>query len=137
MSNTFKATKSPNNKAFMESGRLVSGMEFVGDRVAVGEAAGMQQSGRIRGVDHVALSMQNTGAVVAFDRSLGLQVAENPQAVAGYIRNQMMNFHWPATWQRESFTIPAPAAKPPCGDLCFVWDLSAESLKSMLDRAGV
>jgi catechol 2,3-dioxygenase-like lactoylglutathione lyase family enzyme len=80
---------------------------------------------------------QNTDAMLAFYRSLGLQVAENPQAISVYVGNQMINFHRPATWQRESFTLRAPAAKPPCGDLCFVWDGNAESLKSMLDRAGV
>jgi len=104
--------------------------------VAVGGAAGLQQSGNIRGFDHVALPMQNTDAMLAFYRSLGLQVAENPQAVSVYIGTQMINFHRPATWQRESFTLRAPAAKPPCGDLCFVWDGTPDSLKSMLDRAG-
>jgi catechol 2,3-dioxygenase-like lactoylglutathione lyase family enzyme len=104
--------------------------------VAVGSAARVQQSGGIRGFDHVALPMQNTDAMLAFYRSLGLQVAENPQAVSVYIGRQMINFHRPATWQRESFTLRAPAAKPPCGDLCFVWDGTPESLKSMLDRAG-
>jgi catechol 2,3-dioxygenase-like lactoylglutathione lyase family enzyme len=103
--------------------------------VAVGGAARLQQSGNIRGFDHVALPMQNTDAMLAFYRSLGLQVAENPQAVSVYIGTQMINFHRPATWQRESFTLRAPAAKPPCGDLCFVWDGTPESLKSMLDRA--
>ena len=104
--------------------------------VAVGGAARLQQSGNIRGFDHVALPMQNTDAMLAFYRSLGLQVAENPQAVSVYIGTQMINFHRPATWQRESFTLRAPAAKPPCGDLCFVWEGTPDSLKSMLDRAG-
>jgi catechol 2,3-dioxygenase-like lactoylglutathione lyase family enzyme len=95
----------------------------------------MRQSGGIRGFDHVALPMQNTEAMLAFYRSLGFQVAENQQAVSVYIGNQMINFHRPAAWQRESFTLRAPAAKPPCGDLCFVWDGTAEALRSMLDRA--
>ena len=102
----------------------------------LGGVARLQQSGNIRGFDHVALPMQNTDAMLAFYRSLGLQVAENPQAVSVYIGTQMINFHRPATWQRESFTLRAPAAKPPCGDLCFVWDGTPEALKSMLDRAG-
>jgi len=105
--------------------------------VAVGGVVRLQQSGSIRGFDHVALPMQNTDAMLAFYRSLGLQVAENPQAVSVYIGTQMINFHRPATWQRESFTLRAPAAKPPCGDLCFVWEGTPDSLKSMLDRAGV
>ena len=80
--------------------------------------------------------MQNTDAMLAFYRSLGLQVAENAQAVSVYIGAQIINFHRPATWQRETFTLRAPAAKPPCGDLCFVWDGTRDALKAMLDRAG-
>jgi catechol 2,3-dioxygenase-like lactoylglutathione lyase family enzyme len=120
----------------VKSRQGVSRRKFIGGMVAVGGAAGLQQSGNIRGFDHVALPMQNTEAMLAFYRSLGLQVAENPQAVSVYIGIQMINFHRPATWQRESFTLRAPAAKPPCGDLCFVWDGTPDSLKSMLDRAG-
>jgi catechol 2,3-dioxygenase-like lactoylglutathione lyase family enzyme len=105
--------------------------------VAAGAQAAAPQSGNnIRGFDHVALPMQNTDAMIAFYRSLGLQVAENAQAVSVYIGSQMINFHRPATWQRETFTLRAPAAKPPCGDLCFVWDGTPEALKSMLDRVG-
>lgn len=110
---------------------------FIGGMVAAGAQAATPQSGNnIRGFDHVALPMQNTDAMIAFYRSLGLQVAENAQAVSVYIGSQMINFHRPATWQRETFTLRAPAAKPPCGDLCFVWDGTPEVLKSMLDRLG-
>ena len=114
----------------------VSRRKFISGVVGLGGAARtIRQSGGIRGFDHVALPMQNTEAMLAFYRSLGFQVAENQQAVSVYIGNQMINFHRPAAWQRESFTLRAPAAKPPCGDLCFVWDGTAEALRSMLDRA--
>ena len=46
------------------------------------------------------------------------------------------NFHRPARWQDATFTLRAPAAKPPCGDLCFVWDGTAASLRTLLERAG-
>jgi catechol 2,3-dioxygenase-like lactoylglutathione lyase family enzyme len=95
-----------------------------------------QTPGRVRGFDHVALPMRNTDAMLAFYRGLGFDVAENTAACSVYIGDQMINFHRPATWQRESFTLRAPAAKPPCGDLCFVWEGTAEALKAMLDRAG-
>jgi len=104
--------------------------------LAGGSAALAQPAGSIRGYDHVALPMQNTDAMLAFYRGLGLQVSENANACSVYIGDQMINFHRPAAWQRESFTLRAPAAKPPCGDLCFVWDGTPESLKAMLDRAG-
>ena len=102
---------------------------------SVGRAAAAQQPGRIRGFDHVALPMQNTDAMLAFYRALGLQVTENAQACSVYIGDQMINFHRPALWQRETFTLRAPQARPPCGDLCFVWEGTADSLKTMLNRA--
>ena len=95
-----------------------------------------QSLGRIRGFDHVALPMQNTEAMLTFYRGLGLPVIENANACSVYIGDQMINFHRPALWQRETFTLRAPAARPPCGDLCFVWEGSPDSLKAMLDRAG-
>jgi catechol 2,3-dioxygenase-like lactoylglutathione lyase family enzyme len=115
--------------------KKLSRRKFMGGAIAAG-AMLPQESGSIRGFDHVALPMQNTDAMIAFYRGLGLQVVENPQAVSVYIGSNMINFHRPATWQRETFTLRAPAAKPPCGDLCFVWDGTPATLKAMLDRAG-
>jgi catechol 2,3-dioxygenase-like lactoylglutathione lyase family enzyme len=93
-------------------------------------------TGRIGGFDHVSLPMQNTEAMVAFYRFLGLEVAEQPHVVSVYAGDQMINLHRPDTWQREGFTLRAPAAKPPCGDLCLVWDGSPETLRALLDAVG-
>jgi len=125
-------------------GTRVPRRRFIRNVVAAGAAVDAlsgggvhaQPAGGIRGFDHVALPMQNTEAMLAFYRGLGLEIAENAQACSVYIGNQMINFHRPALWQRETFTLRAPAAKPPCGDLCFVWDGTADSLKAMLERAG-
>ena len=114
--------------------RFISGV-VAGASVA-GSRAVAQPAGSIRGFDHVALPMQNTDAMLAFYRGLGLQVSENANACSVYIGDQMINFHRPAFWHSGTFTLRAPAAKPPCGDLCFVWDGTPESLKAMLDRAG-
>ena len=95
-----------------------------------------QPAGTIRGFDHVALPMQNTDAMVAFYRALGVPMTETAGAVSVYFGDQMINFHRPARWQDPSFTLRAPAAKPPCGDLCFVWDGTPAALKAMLDGAG-
>ena len=108
----------------------------VADALAAAPGAQAPQ-GSIKGFDHVALPMQNTDAMLAFYRGLGLTVVENAQACSVYIGDQMINFHRPVTWQRESFTLRAPAAKPPCGDLCFVYDGTPAQLKAMLDRVGV
>src|SRR5712691_5460542 len=104
--------------------------------VASASRARAQQAGRVRGFDHVALPMQNTEAMVTFYRALGFQTSETANAVSVYVGDQMINFHRPARWRDATFTLRAPAATPPCGDLCVVWEGTAASLKAMLDRAG-
>jgi catechol 2,3-dioxygenase-like lactoylglutathione lyase family enzyme len=120
--------------------RTVTRRKLIGSLAAAGALAAnssaAQRAGGIRGLDHVALPMKNTEEMLAFYRKLGLPVAENPNAISVYIGNQMINFHRPAHWQDKAFTLRAPAAIPPCGDLCFVWDDTPESLKAMIDRVG-
>jgi catechol 2,3-dioxygenase-like lactoylglutathione lyase family enzyme len=118
---------------------MASRRRFIGNVVAAGAggtSAVAQQTGRVRGFDHVALPMQNTVAMLAFYRGLGCEVSESESACSVYFGDNMINFHRPVLWQRESFTLRAPAAKPPCGDLCFMWEGTPGSLKAMLDRAG-
>ena len=93
-------------------------------------------TGRIAGIDHVSLPMEDTEAMVAFYRSLGFGVTEHPPVVSVYAGSQMVNLHRPSTWRRDGFTLRAPAAKPPCGDVCFVWEGSRDSLHAVLERAG-
>jgi catechol 2,3-dioxygenase-like lactoylglutathione lyase family enzyme len=94
-------------------------------------------AGGIAGLDHVSLPMRDPDAMVAFYRALGLDLAANPYVVSVYVGGgQMINFHRPEIWQRPGFTLRAPAAEPPCGDLCFVWDGSATSLRERLDGIG-
>lgn len=113
--------------------------KFVQSAAAAAGAAKLkgQQSGSVRGFDHVALPMQNTDAMLAFYRGLGFPITEGANACSVYIGDQMINFHRPDWWQNTTFTLRAPAAKPPCGDLCFVWDGTAAALKAWLDKAGV
>ena len=91
---------------------------------------------RIRGLDHVSLPMQKTEAMVAFYRSLGFDIAEQRSIVSVYAGDQMINFHRPELWPRAEFTLRAPAAAPPCGDICFVWGGSPRSLQQLLRDAG-
>jgi catechol 2,3-dioxygenase-like lactoylglutathione lyase family enzyme len=93
-------------------------------------------AGAVGGFDHVSLPMQHTDKMVAFYRALGFPVAERPGVVSVYAGEQMINLHRPEAWQGETFSLRAPAATPPCGDLCFVWDGSPESLRAQLDQAG-
>ena len=115
--------------------------KFIGGVMAAGALAApprarAQPAGSVQGFDHVALPIQNVEAMLAFYRGLGLQVRESPGACSVYVGQQMINLHRPELWQRESFTLRAPAAKPPCGDLCFVWSGSPASLQAMLAKAG-
>jgi catechol 2,3-dioxygenase-like lactoylglutathione lyase family enzyme len=113
-------------------------VKTVAASAALSRAAGAdaQEAGRLAGFDHVALPLRNTDAMLAFYRGLGCPINENPGAVSVYVGNQMINFHRPNRWQDSTFTLRAPAATPPCGDLCFVWEGSAAALKTMLDRVG-
>jgi len=109
---------------------------ITGAGIAAGPAVHAQSTG-VRAFDHVALPLQNAEAMIAFYRALGFDVEENPQVCVAHFGTQMINFHRPALWQRENFTLRAPKATPPCGDLCFVWEGTAASLKAALDRVPV
>jgi catechol 2,3-dioxygenase-like lactoylglutathione lyase family enzyme len=93
-------------------------------------------SDAVAGIDHVSLPMQRTDAMLAFYRALGFDIAEQRAIVSVYAGEQMINFHRPELWPRAGFTLRAPAAVPPCGDLCFVWDGSADALRTHLAAAG-
>jgi catechol 2,3-dioxygenase-like lactoylglutathione lyase family enzyme len=115
--------------------------KFIRSVAAAGAALGAvgspsaQQMGRVGGFDHVALPMANTDAMLAFYKALGFDIVESSTAISVYVGESMINFHRPMRWQDKTFTTRAPAAVPPCGDLCFVWDGTAETPKAVLDRA--
>ena len=95
------------------------------------------QEGAVTSFDHVAVPMRNTDEMIAFYRALGLHVMETDRRVSVHFGDQKINFHRPSSWQRASATsLRAPAATPPCGDFCFVWSGSEDSLTAVLDRAG-
>ena len=90
----------------------------------------------IRSFDHVSLPMENTQAMVGFYRGLGLDVVEDGTRCHVRFGDRKIHFHQPHLWRRETFTLRGPTAKPGCGDLCFVWEGTPESLKTVLDRTG-
>jgi catechol 2,3-dioxygenase-like lactoylglutathione lyase family enzyme len=99
-------------------------------------AGGSPAAGPVAGLDHIALPLRDVDAMVRFYRALGLHVTENPYLVQVYAGDQMINFHRPEVWQ-GGLDLRAHAATPPCGDVCFVWEGSVASLRSLLDGAGV
>ncbi len=98
-----------------------------------GRRARAQASGEVSGFDHVAVPMRNTEAMVRFYRMLGFKVNEGARICSVHFGNHKINFHRPALWRSDAFTLRASAALPPCGDFCFVWDGSADALKAKLD----
>ena len=140
--------RSPARRARSSTGSLpgtrgMSRRGFVAQVAAAGAAVASagttalaQPPNRVRGFDHAAVPMQNTDAMLAFYRRLGFEVREGAGACSVYVGSQMINFHRPGRWQDATFTLRAPAARPPCGDFCFVWDGTAAALKSWLDGAG-
>ena len=73
--------------------------------------------------------------MVAFYRSLGMEVTEAPLLIQVHVGSQMINFHRPEL-MLVGFRLRAPAATPPCGDICFVWEGSADELNRLLADAG-
>jgi hypothetical protein len=90
----------------------------------------------IRSFDHVAIPIQNTYAMLKFYRALGFGVNEREHFYSVHFGDQKINFHAPERWQSGKFTLRGPTAVPGCGDFCFVWEGSAESLRTMLNQAG-
>lgn len=111
-------------------GAALSGLALVARRRAAG------QSGTVSGFDHVAAPMRNTETMLGFYRDLGFQVREGERICSVHFGDHKINFHRPALWQSGQFTLRAPAAEPPCGDFCFVWDGTESALSEMLARAG-
>jgi catechol 2,3-dioxygenase-like lactoylglutathione lyase family enzyme len=90
----------------------------------------------IDGFDHASLPLRDADAMAAFYRALGLRVDDTPYLVVVHLGNQMINFHREEMWTRADFTLRAPAATPPCGDLCLVWSGSDDELRAALRAAG-
>ena len=104
--------------------------------VTGGARPAAQVGGPIRSFDHVAAPMRNTDAMVQFYRALGFGVMEGPRICSVHFGDSKINFHRPAAWEDANFTLRAPAAVPPCGDFCFVWDGTEAALEELLSRVG-
>jgi catechol 2,3-dioxygenase-like lactoylglutathione lyase family enzyme len=94
-----------------------------------------EDSVTIRSFDHVAIPIQNIDAMLSFYRALGFGVNDNGPRYSVHFGDQKINFHGPDVWQSGRFTLRGPTAVPGCGDFCFVWEGSPESLRTMLAQA--
>jgi catechol 2,3-dioxygenase-like lactoylglutathione lyase family enzyme len=129
-------TKPDARRAFLKrmiaAGAALSAPHAVAAR---GAAAARQVSG-VGPLDHVAIPIQNVDEMIAFYRNLGFVVREGGQIVSIHFADQKINFHRPTLWQSGAFTLRAGAARPPCGDFCWVWEESRGALLEALARAG-
>lgn len=104
--------------------------------IARRQGARAQPARRITGFDHVAAPMRDVERMVRFYRALGFEVREGARICSVHCGDQKINFHRPALWQSQEFSLRAPAAQPPCGDFCFVWEGSQPDLLEALASAG-
>jgi catechol 2,3-dioxygenase-like lactoylglutathione lyase family enzyme len=82
------------------------------------------------GFDHIALPARDPEALISFYKKLGFRTIHEEDWRAGKYplfaiqigENAKLNFHGPALWQNPDFEAKGPAAKPGCGDICFVFD---------------
>ena len=74
--------------------------------------------------------------MLSFYRALGFDVNDNRHRYSVHFGDQKINFHGPEVWQTGRSTLRGPTAVPGCGDFCFVWEGSLESLRTMLAQAG-
>lgn len=90
----------------------------------------------IKGFDHVAIPINNVEEMFEFYRRLGFSVEEKNHDGLPYYSvhfgQHRFNFHHPEMWQSEKFDLRAPKSLPGCGDFCFVWSGTIDSLHSFL-----
>lgn len=84
--------------------------------------------------DHVAIPIQNVEEMLAFYDALGFTIdrSSSPRIYSAHLDEQKINFHDPSLWQNSRFQLKGPKAVPGCGDFCFVWDDSEQSLLERL-----
>ena len=90
-------------------------------------------------IDHVAIPIGNVESMLSFYEIFGFTIDRSlaPQLYAVQAASQKLNFHAPALWQNNRFTLRAPEAKPGCGDFCFVWQNDTDDLSQLLRKHAI
>jgi catechol 2,3-dioxygenase-like lactoylglutathione lyase family enzyme len=90
----------------------------------------------------VAIPVERPEEMLGFYKRLGFGITGEAEWRAGtaplfsaQFGNNKINMHPPALWKNEAFTLRGPAARPGCGDFCFVWDGDLEPLMALLAEA--
>lgn len=89
----------------------------------------------IKAFDHAAVPVSDMEAMLTFYGKLGCAISEDyaPIVYSVCFGDNRINFHAPQLWQSEDFTLRGPAARPGCGDFCFVWEGGSEALAELID----
>lgn len=92
----------------------------------------------IAGFDHVAIPIERVDEMLVFYERLGLTVKQSSESrFSVHFGDNKINFHGPAAWHSNEFTLKGPAARPGCGDFCFVWSGTRDSLTELLERLAI
>ena len=91
-------------------------------------------------IDHIAMPTANAERLIEFYKRLGFTINDEDEWRAGeanafsiQVGDSKINVH------PEGYTasLRGPTAVPGCGDICFVWDGTAEECEEMLQNASV
>ncbi len=91
-------------------------------------------------IDHIAMPTANAERLIEFYKRLGFTINDEDEWRAGeanafsiQVGDSKINVH------PEGYTasLRGPTAVPGCGDICFVWNGTADECGEMLEKAGV
>ena len=91
-------------------------------------------------IDHIAMPTADAEKLIAFYKRVGFAINDDAEWRAGkagifsiHVGDSKINVH------PEGYTarLRGPTATPGYGDICFVWDGTADECKQMLQDAGV
>ena len=99
--------------------------------------------GTVVAFDHVAIPTAKPEEMLQFYRALGFSVptleewrASKQLFFSIQFGENKINVHAPAIWQNPAFRLRGPAAKPGCGDFCFVWSGTVADIEAKLEAIG-
>ncbi len=92
----------------------------------------------ITGFDHIAIPIERVDDMLVFYERLGFTVKRSSESrFSVHFGDNKINFHGPDAWHSEQFTLRGPTAQPGCGDFCFVWNGTRDSLIEFLERLAI
>ncbi len=88
----------------------------------------------ISSFDHVAIPISDENDMVEFYNAIGLEISKLSEHIyAVQFGENKIHFHLPELWKDSQFDLRGPTSLPGCGDLCFVWSGTLDSLLETLE----